>query len=267
MNDPEILNSISRAEIEFKKKYPHLDIFSLEFFIEHLVIPQMRAYGLEQNVSPDKVDSWIKHKLLNCIGKHYSIEFADETMSDTEEDETTPDYQPIRCDQCGTELTHTLTGLVCPSCEKCQQCGSSDLLHGNKGRVCNGCGFEDITHFQGERQYDQPVRTIWRKGKHGYYQHNLEKMTTAGPTKEKLKRQITEYLSRFKEQFSQNEIDELLAFAENESKIDVLKKIMKLVKEKNINIDIDEILEHFGISKNKVNMVNKLYQLYRKFKK
>ena len=263
MNDPEILNSISRAEIEFKKKFPHLDIFSLEFFIGHLVISQMEAYALEQNVTPDKIDPWIKHKLLDCIRNHYGIEFTDETMSDTEEEDETLDYQPIRCDQYRTELT----GLVCSSCEKCQECGS-ELLHGTEGRVCSSCGVEDITHFQGERQYDQPVRTsYWKKGKHGYYQQQLEKFTTAGLKKEKLKRQITEYLSGFKEQFSQNEIDELLAYAEHETKIEVLKKMIKLVIEKNIDINIDEISEQFGISKNKVKMVNKLFQFYRQFKK
>ena len=36
---------------------------------------------------------------------------------------------------------------------------------------------------------------------------------------------------------------------------------------KNIDINIDEISEQFGISKNKVKMVNKLFQFYRQFKK
>jgi len=164
MNDPEILSSISRAETEFKKKFPHFDIFSLEFFIDTLVVPKMKVYALEQNATPDKIDPWIKHKLLNCIRNHYGLsafEFTDETISDTEDSEL--DYhQPIRCDQCGAKLTPTLTGLVCPSCEKCQYC-SSELLYNIEGRVCDKCAIEDMTHFQGEPQYDQRVRKRWKQ--------------------------------------------------------------------------------------------------------
>lgn len=270
MIDPEILQSISRAETEFREKLPHLDIIPLETFIDTLVVPKMKVYALEQNVTPDKIDPWIKHKLLNCIRNHYglsAIEFTDETMFDTEEEDETLEYQPIKCDQCGTELTPSLTGLVCSSCEKCQQC-NSELLQTTEGRVCDKCAIEDITRFQGEAEYNQPVRTsYWKKRKHGYYQQQLEKFTTAGPTKEKLKRQITEYLSKFKEQFSQSEIDELLAYAEHETKIKVLKKIIELIYQKNIDIKIEDISKQFGISKSQVNTINALYRFYRRFKK
>ena len=272
----EINQSIAQADIQFRIKFPEFQLSiqnttPLQFWIKHQQKKFEEAFAdLVENVPKNKIDNWIKHKLLNCVRTHFDVptfEFDhDPIFKDFEEDIEQEYDNNMKCAHCPDEDMVALpTGKI-----QCPKCGGSDIKHpdiftisdictcgglleqrGGK-RVCLSCSLEDTRVFQGQKEHGQAISDgVIKSGKHGgYYKNTLNKFTddnlNKNKTKEILKQKIYDYL--YKKGIVKEEIEEIIRYYNDHSKIDTIKKIIELLIKKNIDFDIENIVGFFGFT-------------------
>lgn len=261
----EINQSIAQADIEFRNKYPELSLPTIEnttplqLWIDyHVQIFEEAA--IAENVPTNKIDNWIKHKLLNCVRKKKDVptfEFDHDPVFQDFEEEIEQEYDNMKCAHCeeGVMIKLKPNELQCDTCghkqqhfvhkpsEMCEGCNI--LLEG--ARVCRNCGLEDTRQVQALPEYGQAVsKGILTKGKHGgYYLSTLNTFNlNKNKTKEILKQKIYDYLH--KKGFNNEEIQEIIQ--DHTNKMGTIKKIIELLIKKNIDFDIENIVVFFGFT-------------------
>lgn len=295
----EINQSIAQAEIQFRNKYPNLVLPTIEnttplnFWIGYQEKKFEEAFeALRENVPTNKTD-WIKHKLLNCVRIYYNrptFEFDHDPLFKELEVEEQEYDNNMKCAHCPDEVMVVLQQTEKNQTEKiqCPKCGQSDIKNPDNftisdicncgatlqtesgSRVCRSCGVEDTRVFQGQKQYGQPVhKERSKRGRYGgYYKDTLNTFTDnlkINEKKEELKRKIYDYL--YKKDIVQEEIEKIMNYANEHSKIDTIKKIIKLLIEKNIDFEIENIAGFFGFTDRQTGKLLIFIELAKKMKR
>lgn len=270
----EINQTIAQADIKFRSKFPEFQLLlqnttPLQFWISHQQKKFEEAFAdLVENVPKNKIDNWIKHKLLNCVRTHFDVrtfEFDHDPIFKDFEEEIEQEYDNnMKCAHCPDgDMVVLPTGKL-----QCRKCGGSDIKHPDiftisnictcgglleqrsGKRVCLRCSLEDTRVFQGQKEYGQTISDgVIKSGKHGYYKETLNTFTTdnlkKNKTKEILKQKIYDYL--YKNGIDEEEIEKIIRYYNDHSKIYTIKKIITLLIKKKIDFD-ENIFDVFGIT-------------------